>query len=128
MYISMGDVVSYYQPLTGNITSITREKAKNDILSFLKQLGIEVVEVGKCSANVEIRKGYTVYIYPQDLINVQNQLKLFIENECKPKGISKLFVWPVTEGNYRYIFIGFFENKIETDGLLYLYEFIIGTP
>jgi hypothetical protein len=120
--------MGYYQSLNEGITSITREKAKNDILSFLKQLGINAIEVGKCIANVEIRKGYTVYIYPQDLVNVQNQLKSFIEKECKPKGIDKLFIWPVTEGNYRYIFIGFFENKVNTEGLLYLYEFIIGTP
>ncbi|MEM1546379.1 MAG: hypothetical protein QXY40_09665 [Candidatus Methanomethylicia archaeon] len=120
--------MSYYQLPTEGITSITREKAKNDILSFLKQLDVDVIEVGKCTANVEIRKGYTVYIYPQDLANVQNQLKSFIENECKPRGISKLFVWPVIEGNYRYIFIGFFENKINVEGLLYLYEFIVGIP
>ncbi len=88
--------------------SVPIDKVKKDIISILKELGIEAEEVASCSSNIEVRKGYARYIYVEDYADLEAKLKSFVEDQDFKKSKSKVYVWSEYEGQYRYVQVGYF--------------------
>ena len=89
---------------------ITREKVIQDIKSILQQSGFEVIEARRCSAMLEIQRGYVSYFQPHEIGNVQAVLQVFIEQECKPNDVRTVYVWTSREVNQNFVHVGFFRQ------------------
>jgi hypothetical protein len=89
---------------------LTREKVAQEVKTELQHDEIAVTEARRCSANVEVMKGYVYYFQPHELTNVQAVLQSFIEQECKPRKIKSMYLWSTREGNQSRLDVGFFEK------------------
>ncbi len=106
--------------------TITRDKARSDVVEYLRSIGISVEVVSRCSGNVEYMDGYGTYYYGHEWSTVQAILKDFIESKFKPMNAKKVYVWFSLEANYRYLNVGFFAR--DEDGLLILRKIVLGVP
>ena len=93
---------------------LTRDKVIQDVKGMLQQNGFEVVEAHRCSAMLEIQRGYVSYFQPHEIGNVQAVLQVFIEQECKPNGVNRVYVWTSREGNQNFVHVGFFKQPQPT--------------
>ncbi|MEM3833661.1 MAG: hypothetical protein QW128_08790 [Thermoprotei archaeon] len=103
---------------------IQKDKARNDVMNRLVELGIKAEFVSRCNANIEYMDGYVTYFYPNDWNIVRTTLEDFIEKKFKPSSASVMYVWFTLEGNYRYLHVGFFTK--DSEQLIILRKITIG--
>jgi len=90
-------------------TTIPLSRAKTDVINILKRYNVEVKEVAACNANIIYRKDYTTYIYSHEYSTLEARIKNFMESkEYKEAGSPTIYVWVSTEGQYKYLNIGYF--------------------
>ncbi len=99
------------------LTTVSLEKVKRDIIAILNSNGVEAEEVAYCAANIVYRRGYASYVYSHDLASLEAKIKDFITSEEYSKSKSKIYVWSSYEGQYRYVYLGYFLPKSK-DGLV----------
>jgi hypothetical protein len=90
---------------------LTRDRVIQEVKTELNNDEIDVTEARRCRANVEIMKGYVYYFQPHELTNVQAVLQSFVEQECKPSKIKRVYLWSTREGGQTRLDVGFFERQ-----------------
>ena len=105
---------------------LTKGKVKADLTAIFTQASVNVKEVRRCSAAVELLKGYVAYVYPHELSLLQSAAQSFVDKECKPNNVQEVYLWVAHETQYTYINVGFFQHASQ-DTPLTLVIFSIGT-